>query len=60
VITEQSGHRVNIENYCDSTAFDADDLGFGLGLEPTQKLIAQYGWYYHHTEMGSAVCLSVK
>jgi signal transduction histidine kinase len=53
VIIEQSGHRVNIENNCDSTAFDADDLGFGLGLELTQKLIAQYGWYYHHKDMGS-------
>ncbi|WP_351122015.1 hypothetical protein [Shewanella sp. T24-MNA-CIBAN-0130] len=59
MIIEQSGHRVNIENHCDSSAYDADDLGFGLGLELTQKLIAQYGWYYHHTDMGSGRKVSV-
>ncbi|PKG79630.1 hypothetical protein CXF80_15660 [Shewanella sp. Actino-trap-3] len=59
MIIEQSGHRVNIENHCDSTVYDADDLGFDLGLELTQKLIAQYGWYYHHTDMGSGGKVSV-
>jgi signal transduction histidine kinase len=59
VIIEQSGRKVTIENQCNSDTFDAEDLGFGLGLELTKRLITQYEWHYQYTSLGSGRKVSV-
>ncbi|MGL6261529.1 sensor histidine kinase [Vibrio sp. WXL210] len=48
-ITQQGSHLV-IANHNDGLGHERDDLGFGLGLELTQRLIAQYGWGYQVAE----------
>lgn len=42
----QSGSKLSIINRNNEPKVGHDDLGFGLGLELTQRLIAQYGWHY--------------
>ncbi|WP_117232545.1 sensor histidine kinase [Vibrio maerlii] len=42
----QTVSKLSITNRNSDTHTKQDDLGFGLGLELTQRLIAQYGWYY--------------
>lgn len=47
----QVGSKVTIvNNNTDGTAED-NHLGFGLGLELTEKLLAQYQWQYHNQEL---------
>lgn len=50
----QSQHRLVIENQNSSSQQNKDELGFGLGLELTQRLIKQQGWEYKNkaTEKG--------
>ncbi|MGF1681279.1 sensor histidine kinase [Photobacterium minamisatsumaniensis] len=43
---EQLGNRFSIVNHSYNSPHEQDDLGFGLGLELTQRLITQYGWQY--------------
>ncbi|GGB77127.1 sensor histidine kinase [Shewanella inventionis] len=50
VTIEQAGHQVVIINQCDSYASSNEDLGFGLGLELTTRLISQYHWQYQNIE----------
>ena len=42
----QAGDTLSIVNRNTEPKIGRDDLGFGLGLELTQRLIAQYGWTY--------------
>ncbi|KLN63812.1 MULTISPECIES: sensor histidine kinase [Vibrio] len=53
VTIEQSGTRVIITNHNISPGDIKDELGFGLGLELTERLIKQYGWYYENRVMDS-------
>ncbi|WP_371994377.1 hypothetical protein [Vibrio amylolyticus] len=41
----QDNH-LSIKNSNDGTYQSHEDLGFGLGLELTERLVAQYGWQY--------------
>ncbi|MBY5948350.1 sensor histidine kinase [Photobacterium rosenbergii] len=50
VSIEQSGSDFSIINRNVNAPKAQDDLGFGLGLELTQRLIAQYGWQYQTTQ----------
>ncbi|MEF1282151.1 HAMP domain-containing sensor histidine kinase [Vibrio fortis] len=42
----QAGDTLSIVNRNTEPKIGRDDLGFGLGVELTQRLIAQYGWTY--------------
>lgn len=42
----QAGDTLSIVNCNTEPKIGRDDLGFGLGLELTQRLITQYGWTY--------------
>ncbi|NRF30320.1 sensor histidine kinase [Vibrio coralliilyticus] len=53
VIIEQSGSRLVITNHNVSQGDGEDELGFGLGLELTERLISQYGWYYDNSATNS-------
>ncbi|NOH63161.1 HAMP domain-containing sensor histidine kinase [Vibrio sp. RE88] len=57
VIIEQSGSRLVITNHNVSQGDREEELGFGLGLELTERLINQYGWYYDNsaTDLGRRV-----
>ncbi|GIU53713.1 MULTISPECIES: sensor histidine kinase [Shewanella] len=51
VVIEQSNDHLSItnQNYDVDEHSETDDLGFGLGLELTEKLVRQYGWRYEVT-----------
>ncbi|MEZ9821471.1 sensor histidine kinase [Shewanella sp. 10N.286.45.A1] len=53
VVIEQLNDHLSITNYNldPDDQNQADDLGFGLGLELTEKLVNQYGWHYQVTEV---------
>ncbi|AIW19152.1 HAMP domain-containing histidine kinase [Vibrio coralliilyticus] len=53
VIVEQSGSRLVITNHNVSQGDGGEELGFGLGLELTERLISQYGWYYDNSATNS-------
>ncbi|MGY3686761.1 sensor histidine kinase [Vibrio coralliilyticus] len=53
VIIEQSGSRLVITNHNVSQGDGEEELGFGLGLELTERLINQYGWYYDNSATNS-------
>ena len=53
VIIEQSGNRLVITNHNVSQGDGEEELGFGLGLELTERLINQYGWYYDNSATNS-------
>lgn len=53
VMIEQSGIHFMIVNQNLPDASRSDDLGFGLGLELTERLIEQYKWKYESTELAS-------
>ncbi|KFI10387.1 histidine kinase [Vibrio sp. B183] len=53
VIIEQSGSRLVITNHNVSQGDGEEELGFGLGLELTERLISQYGWYYDNSATNS-------
>ncbi|MFN3015361.1 sensor histidine kinase [Vibrio coralliilyticus] len=53
VIIEQSGNRLVITNHNVSQGDGEEELGFGLGLELTERLISQYGWYYDNSATNS-------
>ncbi|MDE3896601.1 MULTISPECIES: sensor histidine kinase [Vibrio] len=57
VIIEQSGSRLVITNHSVSQGDREEELGFGLGLELTERLINQYGWFYDNstTDLGRRV-----
>ncbi|WP_394242901.1 sensor histidine kinase [Vibrio astriarenae] len=46
VLIEQRENRLVIVNSNVQENEQADDLGFGLGLELTERLVSQYGWHY--------------
>jgi len=46
VVIEQSGTGVIITNHNVSQGDNEEELGFGLGLELTERMINQYGWSY--------------
>ncbi|GAB7220619.1 sensor histidine kinase [Vibrio comitans] len=48
VVIEQNAHRLVITNTNKSDATDHIDLGFGLGLELTDRLVKQCGWFYQN------------
>lgn len=49
VIIAQVGNSVVIQNTnADSASGETSDLGFGLGLDLTDKLIKRFGWEYEH------------
>lgn len=53
VVIEQFQQELSITNQntdADDKLTD-DELGFGLGLELTEKLVKQYGWQYRVTEV---------
>ncbi|MZI95297.1 sensor histidine kinase [Vibrio sp. CAIM 722] len=45
VFISQKGTKVSIVNHNDGT-LDDESLGFGLGLELTNRIIRQYDWHY--------------
>ncbi|WP_299136411.1 HAMP domain-containing sensor histidine kinase [uncultured Vibrio sp.] len=47
----QVGSKVTIVNYNTDGTVEDNNLGFGLGLELTEKLLAQYQWQYHNQEL---------
>ncbi|GEA49876.1 hypothetical protein VIN01S_06800 [Vibrio inusitatus NBRC 102082] len=49
VLIKQIGTELQIDNYNLSENESKQELGFGLGLELTERLIKQYGWYYENT-----------
>ncbi len=57
VMLIQKGKCVEIINRDTSENSNQDDLGFGLGLELTERLIKQYGWQYENlpTQFGHQV-----
>ena len=46
----QKGSRVVIVNCNTDGSIEDNELGFGLGLELTERLLAQYDWQYHNQE----------
>ena len=48
VVIKQIGTVLEIDNYNFSENEPEQELGFGLGLELTERLISQYGWYYEN------------
>ncbi|MEZ8184882.1 histidine kinase dimerization/phospho-acceptor domain-containing protein [Shewanella sp. 5S214] len=50
VTIRQSSTLVSIANQCDSYADSFEELGFGLGLELTTRLITQYDWDYQNLD----------
>ncbi|MDR9826801.1 HAMP domain-containing sensor histidine kinase [Vibrio sp. FNV 38] len=46
VVIEQVASRLSIINRNSSDESEQNDLGFGLGLELTDRLVKQYGWSY--------------
>ncbi|WP_045464821.1 sensor histidine kinase [Vibrio hyugaensis] len=53
VVIEQIGNDLRIDNDNLSNNEVEQDLGFGLGLELTERLIDQYGWHYENTATSS-------
>ncbi|WP_119967618.1 sensor histidine kinase [Shewanella japonica] len=53
VVIEQLNDHLSITNYNldPDDQNQGEDLGFGLGLELTEKLVNQYGWHYQVTEV---------
>ena len=53
VLIVQSQQQLSItnQNFDVDEQSTADELGFGLGLELTEKLVKQYGWQYKVTEV---------
>ncbi|WP_275667291.1 HAMP domain-containing sensor histidine kinase [Vibrio sp. Isolate24] len=49
VSIEQAESRLVITNRNLSHGEREEELGFGLGLELTERLISQYGWYYENS-----------
>ncbi|UPR54455.1 HAMP domain-containing histidine kinase [Vibrio cyclitrophicus] len=47
----QVGSKVTIANHNTDGTVEDNHLGFGLGLELTEKLLAQYQWQYHNQEL---------
>ncbi|WP_286301734.1 sensor histidine kinase [Vibrio apostichopi] len=47
----QVGSKVIIVNHNTDGTVEDNNLGFGLGLELTEKLLAQYQWQYHNQEL---------
>ncbi|MBB1380858.1 sensor histidine kinase [Shewanella sp. 11B5] len=50
VTIRQSATSVSIANQCKSYANSFEELGFGLGLELTTRLISQYDWDYQNID----------
>ncbi|WHR52340.1 HAMP domain-containing sensor histidine kinase [Vibrio furnissii] len=50
VVITQRGSQVTIANHDHSGANAHDTLGFGLGLELTNRIIRHYAWPYHTIE----------
>lgn len=50
VYIKQSGSEFTIENTNLEEEKNENELGFGLGLELTQRLVVQYGWYYQNIQ----------
>ncbi len=50
VTIEQVGSKVSIVNYDESLGATQDQLGFGLGLELTHRIIRHYNWKFNIEE----------
>ena len=48
-----TGKKLEILNINEGDGERSDVLGFGLGLELTERLVAQQGWAYSHKETGA-------
>ncbi|WP_105168315.1 sensor histidine kinase [Pseudoalteromonas sp. T1lg23B] len=48
----QNGRQVTISNADKTMQHSSNELGFGLGLELTQRLTTQYQWQYHSEDTG--------
>lgn len=57
VLIEQSGGRLVITNRNLSGGDREEELGFGLGLELTERLIHKYGWHYENKTVKSGRCV---
>ncbi|MGL4224402.1 MAG: sensor histidine kinase [Vibrio sp.] len=59
VVIKQVGCQLIIDNHNHPRHEQAKALGFGLGLELTERLVKQYVWYYQNTttEHGHSVTL---
>lgn len=47
---KQVGKALKIDNYNLTKDKSTQDLGFGLGLELTERLVKQYGWHYENKQ----------
>ncbi|MBW3695916.1 HAMP domain-containing histidine kinase [Vibrio sp. T187] len=56
----QIGNQVTILNQNLNGSIDDNNLGFGLGLELTNRLVSQYGWHYHNQELENGRRVVVK
>ncbi|CAH1594878.1 Histidine kinase [Vibrio jasicida] len=50
---KQVGKALKIDNYNLTKDKSTQDLGFGLGLELTERLVNQYGWHYENKQTPS-------
>lgn len=62
VLIEQVENTFSITNqsYIDDVDSVGEELGFGLGLELTEKLISKYGWDYETKNLGNGRLVEVK
>jgi signal transduction histidine kinase len=56
VSIKQQGNRIRIENRSTDTkeSNDFEATGFGLGLQLTEQLTKQLGWYYHNEPVNNS------
>ncbi|MFA0697735.1 sensor histidine kinase, partial [Vibrio sp. 10N.222.49.C9] len=52
---KQIGKELQINNYNLTDNGSEQELGFGLGLELTERLIKRYGWHYENITLHSGM-----
>lgn len=60
VVISQTGDTLVIENHNDTDQERDSDLGFGLGLELTDRLVKQQGWSYCNTVTANGRVVTVR